>query len=245
MMTRPVEGIAMERHRNARGPQMARRWRVGWWLLLGLLAAVRAPAAPAPAITGAAVMQMAQARLARCRTVSSSFEKRFYWAALDRTTTYRGKLFLRRPDCFRVEVDDGSLIVADGAAVWVYNRRNGQAVANPYHGEVLTPWDILADFQSTQVPDAVETTVLGGRACHLLTLVPRQGDGSLVRTRVWIGQRDSLLLQVEQVDANDDVTTYVLKDHRANAVLNDRLFRFVPPAGTQIIDRRQSPGEPE
>jgi chaperone LolA len=235
----------MKCRRNACGPQLARRSWVRWLLLLGLFAAVPAGAVPAPAITGAAVMQLAQTRLARCRTISSSFEKRFYWAALDRTTTYHGKLYLRRPDCFRVEVDDGSLIVADGATVWVYNRRNGQAIANPYHGEVLTPWDILADFQSTQVPDSVASAALGGRACHLLTLVPRQGDGSLLRTRVWIGQRDSLLLQVEQVDLNEDVTTYTLKNHRANAALNDRLFRFVPPAGTQIIDRRTGAGEPE
>ena len=218
-------------------------------LLIGclpwLLIAVAVSPAAAVVVTGAEVVQQAQARLARCRTLSARFEKRFYWAALDRTSTFHGHLYLRRPDRFRVEVDDGNLVIADGKAIWVYNRKNAQAVANSYSGQIRSPWEVLVDFQSAQAPGSAEQTSLGGRPCYLVTLVPRVADGNLARTRVWIGQRDSLLLQVEQLDITDDLTTYTLQDQRTNGALADRLFRFQPPAGTEVIDRRGPVGAAE
>lgn len=216
---------------------------VGRFLLVGFLVAGAGLCVPAVgAVTGAEVIQRAQAKLSRCRTLTAGFEKRFYWAALDRTTVHHGRLYLRRPDRFRVEVDDGNFVVADGQAIWVYSRRNAQVVVNPYEGEVRSPWEVLVEYQDSHVPGAMEETRLGNRPCYLLTLVPRDGEAGVVQTRVWVGRRDSLLLQVEQRDVNDDVTTYLLKDQRLDASLDDRVFRFVPPDGTEVIDRRGSAG---
>jgi outer membrane lipoprotein carrier protein len=236
----------MRRHRSLMPAALVRgRFLCRFLLVVCLVVGAGVPVRAFGGVTGAEVIQRAQARLSRCRTLTASFEKRFYWAALDRTTTHHGRLYLRRPDRFRVEVDDGNLVIADGQAIWVYSRRNAQVVVNPYEGEVKSPWEVLLEYQDSHVPGEVEETRLGNRPCYLLTLLPRDADAGVVQTRVWVGQRDSLLLQVEQRDVSDDVTTYVLNDQRANASLDDRVFRFVPPDGTEVIDRRGPAGGSE
>ena len=69
--------------------------------------------------------------------------------------------------------------------------------------------------------------------------------GQVVRMKVWIDKKRWHLLKVEELEANDDVRTYILEDHRAGKKLEEDLFEFEPPDGVEVIDRRpqlSSPG---
>jgi len=189
-----------------------------------------------------------QRSFAKAKTFSAKVEKRFHWAVLDRQLTRRGRIHTRQPDQYRLEMEDGDLVVADGEAIWAYIHQNQQAVVSPYEGDLRTPWEILVEYAEAFAPVAVAETELGGRECYLITLSPRPdatyvASGQVTRMRIWIDRRDWLLLQVEQLETNDDLHTYVLSDHRLNKKLDDDLFRYAPAADVELIDRR--PGSPE
>jgi chaperone LolA len=208
-------------------------------VLLGLAGPA---AAPAGALTGAQVIEQVQRRFAEHRTFSARFEKQFYWAAIDRKQTLRGRIFTSRPNRFRLETEGGDLVVADGQAIWVYDRRNQQAVVSPYAGAVRTPWEVLTDYQTRYVPQAAEEVRLNGRLCHLVSLGAVDAAEGEARLRLWVSVRDGRLAKVEQVEAGGDVTTYLLSDHRVDAPLDPALFRFEVPSGVQLIDRRGPQG---
>ena len=58
--------------------------------------------------------------------------------------------------------------------------------------------------------------------------------------KIWVDRKRWFLLKVEQLETNDNVTTYILKDHKTNKKLEEALFRFTPPEGVEVIDRRDS-----
>lgn len=190
----------------------------------------------ASALSGAEVMAKAREQFAAYPTFSAHFEKQFYWAALDKTQKLQGRIYTRKPDCFRVEVDGGDLLVADGQAIWVYSRKNQQVVVSEYQGEVRTPWQILLDYTAQWAPVGVEETKLDGRACYLLELRPPGGGGR--QLKVWLEQRRWLPLKVEERDESDNLVTYTLRDHQLGAALKPSLFRYVAPQGVEVIDRR-------
>ena len=43
---------------------------------------------------------------------------------------------------------------------------------------------------------------------------------------------------VEQLEANGNLTTYRLKDHRTNKKIDDEVFAFEVPEGVEVLDRR-------
>ena len=45
-------------------------------------------------------------------------------------------------------------------------------------------------------------------------------------------------MQIETVEDNGDITTYILKDHKENKKIKDDVFAFETPKGTDVIDRR-------
>ena len=58
-----------------------------------------------------------QESFAKAKTFSARFEKQLYWAVLDKTLSQKGRIYTRKPGKFRVEVEGGSVEVADGAGV--------------------------------------------------------------------------------------------------------------------------------
>jgi len=213
--------------------------RVGGVPLALIAAAVSVPAiAAASALSATQVVERVQQRFAACESLAARFEKQFVWAALERTSTRHGKIYLQRPDRFRVELDDGSLLVADGQAIWSYSSRNQQAVVSAYHGDVQTPWEVLTDYRSRYLPVAVEEAALGKHACYLLTLRPQSPSSTVSQMRVWVDRGQWHPRRVEQRETSGNVTTYTLTEIRTDQRLDEELFRFHAPAGTQIIDSR-------
>lgn len=209
---------------------MKRRW-LAWlavWMPLS-----------AWALTSDEVVARAQEEFAGHATFSARFEKRFYWAALDKAQALQGRLYTCRPDRFRLEVEGGDLVVADGRAIWVYSKKNQQVVVSSYNGQVRTPWQVLLDYAGRFAPAAVEEWVLEGKPCYLLTLQAAERQGA-EQLKVWVERRRWLPLKVEQRDASDNVITYFLKDHRLDSELGEALFRFEIPPGVEVIDRRDA-----
>lgn len=217
------------------------RW-TGLLVLVVLGLAALAPRAVA-ALTGAEVVEQVQRSFSRYRTFSARFEKQFYWAALDKKQSLRGHIYTSRPNRFRLETESGDLVVADGQAIWVYDRKNQQVVVGPYSASVRTPWEALIDYRTQFVPGAAEQVRLDGRSCYLVALRAADPASELVSMRIWVGVRDGRLAKVEQTEAGGDVSTYLLRDHRVDAALDQGLFHFEVPAGAQVIDRRKPPGD--
>ena len=194
----------------------------------------------ASAITGGEIVERVQKKLNEYKSFSAAFEKQFYWAALDKNRSREGYLYMRRPGHFRVELDNGDAMVADGQTVWSYVKRNRQVVVSSYSEELRTPWQIFVDYSDNYIPLAVKEIKLSGRSSYMLIL--GSADQSEVRSRkqmkVWVDKKKLWLMQIETVEDNGDITTYKLKKHKENKKIKDDVFAFEVPKGVDVIDRR-------
>ena len=201
-------------------------------------------AIPAVSITGTEVIERMQKSFAKSKTFSATFEKRFCWAILDKKSSGSGKIHTRKPSEFRLEIDDGYVVVGDGSAIWVYTPDNEQVVVSSYNRELPTPWEILVEHSEQFSPIAVKEVELEGRPCYAVIMASQAESGQLVGggrvegMTVWVDKKRWHLLMVEQTEANENVTTYVLSRHRVNDKIDDDLFVFRPPSGVEVIDRR-------
>tara|TARA_B100000686_G_C16623287_1_gene880416 strand:- start:2 stop:664 length:663 start_codon:yes stop_codon:yes gene_type:complete len=197
---------------------------------------------PVHSITGPEVIERMQKKFAKSETFSAKFEKRFYWAVLDKHLTQSGNIYTRKPGQFRVEVE-GDLIIADGKSIWSYTKDNNQVIVSDYDTEFLTPWEILVDYSQTFDPVSVAQTKLSGQSCYTIVLKPQNEtstvEGQKVQwMKIWVDKKHWYLLQVEQIEPNEDLRTYILKDHRVDKKLNNELFFFDDIDGVDVIDRR-------
>ena len=146
-----------------------------------------------------------------------------------------GRLWLSRPQLFRWEYggDFPELLVADGDHVWLYDETLEQVTVKDQ--SLLSsdsPLTLLTDL--SHLEEQFEVRELGDNdGMHLLELLARNQESEF--ERVLLGLQDNTLLLMAMEDAFGLRTEIRFRDIQRNPELDQELFQFDPPPGTDLI----------
>jgi outer membrane lipoprotein carrier protein len=217
-----------------------------------------APAAPAsPATPGGpsaeqqrpaansaeAILERVDRTYDNVRSFEADFVQHLTVPLLGTSQRSEGRLAQRRPDRFVMRFSDpaGDILVADGRHFWLYTPSVDRTQVLRSR---LTEGGAAVDLQQQFLSNPnqrfnatlVGTETVGGRATHVLSLVPRQ-RGQYRMIRLWVDQQDHLVRRFEMTEENESVRRIELRNLRLNVDLPDSHFHFTPPAGTQVFDQ--------
>lgn len=146
-----------------------------------------------------------------------------------------GHMTLKRPGKFFWEYTDPApqTIVADGQKVWVYDKDLAQVTVRSIDTELgNTP--ILLLGSGTPLESQFDLTDLGSSASIAwVELKPKQ-DSKDFET-VYLGMVDGALAVMELRDNFGQATQIKFNNTSLNQTVDDSMFQFVPPEGTDVI----------
>jgi outer membrane lipoprotein carrier protein len=201
--------------------------------LAGLAAALCAAVA-LPAAAGA--VDALLAFTASSRTATARFEQQVLDGSgrvVDRSS---GSFAFSRPGKFRWAYDKpaASLIVADGARLWIHDEDLNQVTVRPVDRALTaTPAALLAGQADVT---AVFTLREAGRADGLdwLEAAPKERDTGFDLVR--IGMKGAAPAAMELHDSLGGRTVLRFPEFRAGAKVDPDAFRFTPPKGADVLD---------
>jgi outer membrane lipoprotein carrier protein len=145
-----------------------------------------------------------------------------------------GTLYIAKPGRFRWDyTTPKQLIVCDGTRLWLYDPELEQVTVRAVRDTLSqTPAMLLSG--DAHVGDGFVVHD-GGRSEGLewVRLTPRRDDADFRELR--LGFAGEVLRRLEFSDKLNAVTRIVLTRVERNVRLDDALFRFVPPAGVDVI----------
>jgi len=208
--------------------------------LVGLIALFGAPAVARPATEGEAVVEarLIEARLNASRGLVGRFTQTLDSPALPGPQEEKGTFYLLRPGRMRWEYEQppGKLAIADGHRTYLYLPDDRQVVIAPMPEEgndpgaaflLRTDIDLLGEFRvgwgDRSAPD-------GRRSLVLTPKIAGKGFDQLI---LEIAQ-DHMIEAMTIVDPLGSTITYRFTDLRQVGDLDAALFRFEPPAGTDV-----------
>lgn len=217
--------------------------------MLTVLVATITLACPTPRPAGQdvnAVIDRAVAAWAKVRTLRAEFVQTVTNPITGSKLTARGTLQQRKPDRLAITFTDpaGDRIVADGSNVWVFlpSATPGQVIrmTNAQAGAANT--DLIGQFLNDpkakyDITDG-GTDEVDGRKARALILVAKAGQQApppVLRAKVWVDDRDSLIRQFESTDANGVSRTVRLTSLGVNATVDATAFRFTIPEGVRVV----------
>ena len=152
-----------------------------------------------------------------------------------------GRLFLKWPGKMRWEYDNPEprLFLVDGKTLWSYSPLERQAVWQDVSGSLSTgPIGILFGVGSLRrdfrVRKILHAGTREGRE-HLLDLAPKGQDLSFKRVILAIDQESFLIKRLTVFDLYGNTTVVDLSELKVNGGLEDALFKFSPPPGTDLV----------
>jgi len=170
------------------------------------------------------------------KTGQSAFTQTVTSADGARKKTSSGDFEFFRPNRFRFSYTKPfeQLIVADGQKVWIYDTDLNQASSRKVAQALgSTPAALLAG--AALEPDFVLTAEAPREGLEWALATPRAKDGAFQSMRV--GFKGKQLSVVEIVDSFGQRSRLDFQRFTSNAAVAPERFRFVPPAGADVIEQ--------
>ena len=211
--------------------------RVACIIFLTLLRA----AAANPALDVHAIAQAVDNRYNHLQTLQAEFTETYMGTGTERTES--GSLWLKKPGKMRWEYRSPKekLFLSDGKDAWFYLPGDRQVrrssvkklddLRSPL-GFLLGKTRLEKELDGLSVAPDVAPLTPGNT---VLRGVPK-GMADRVNQVVLEITPDYHIARIQFEEADDSVTEYRFSDQRENSAVADRLFRFSPPPGVEVVD---------
>lgn len=152
---------------------------------------------------------------------------------------FNGTLTMKKPKMYKVESEHQTL-VTNGSTVWAYSPVNKQVVIDRYkeNQNSISPDRFLLTLPSDYYSTLLGTESDSDKSLVTIKLVPKDDRSFVKSVKLWVVQGTWDVRKIMVVDVNETETTYVIDRLSLNATLNDTMFSFSPPPGTEIVDLR-------
>jgi outer membrane lipoprotein carrier protein len=198
----------------------ARLMLLGGLMLLGLSAAQAAP----PAYFTDFFRDL--------KTLQANFDQQVLDGNRQLIQSSKGRMWIQRPGRFRWDYESPyrQQLIADGKHLWSYDESLEQVTVQPA-SEVLTSTPAM--LLSGDRPPETLFSIEPGSSERQVVLIPNNDDSNV--TRLTVHFTGSLLTRIDAEDSFGNTTQFSFTDVQRNPPLDDSLFSFTPPDGTDVI----------
>jgi len=179
--------------------------------------------------------QRLHAFITEVRTLSANFDQTVFDPNQKEIQSAQGTLYLQRPGRFRWDYTSPNkqLLVGDGKKVWFYDAELEQVtVKNQDAALGGSPAMLLSGDQPLE--QSFNVTERGTQdGLDWLELSPKAKDTEFSTVR--LGFRADALEAMELTDGFGQTTHLRFTHQQRNPPLNNRLFKFVPPEGVDVM----------
>ena len=184
-------------------------------------------------------------------SVIAGIEKKYqssgFTADFDQTSTIKameitdyaaGKVSFKRPGMMRweYEMPDRQMILTDGKKLWIYRPDDNQVLigkAPIYFGDGRGA-SFLADIKLIRQKFDLSLEKERDINYHKLKLIPHETSLELTAIYLWISKETFEVIQISTFNSYEDETRIIMKNIQFVENLDNSLFRFKVPAGTDV-----------
>jgi len=171
---------------------------------------------------------------------SANFKQSSTLKAMEITDTADGKVFIKRPGMMRweYEVPDKQIIITDGYTLWMYRPEDNQVMtgnAPAYFGDGKGA-SFLSDLRVLRQNFNVTLEKKDAPGHHILKLLPKKKKYDLSAVYLSISKDTFDIAEIISYNLYEDKTLIELSDFQFNKNLDDAMFSFTIPEGTDIIE---------
>jgi outer membrane lipoprotein carrier protein len=209
-----------------------------------LLTAVPAETAPlvasttgtAPTASFGDVVGTIEDRYRNLTDLTAKVVQKNFLQSVGATQRFDAELSIKRPGRLRLEYTNGQLIVIDGAKAWFYSKKSEQAIrrtfkdfeqANIPVAFLLGASDIRSEFLVT-VPDPDNP--------RMLDLRPKKSGAAMKKIRIYADE-SGRITRMTITDKSGNSSDVLFSEIKEGVGLEDRIFQFAVPKGTEIIEQ--------
>ena len=169
--------------------------------------------------------------------VCAEFTQIFHWKLTDETQIIKGTICAKGGDKFKISTDE-QLIVTNGKVLWTLNKQNGQVIVDTAENSSDNPF--VKDFLQKYINDydALVSDECSTNELICVRMTSKSGSDFVSTMRLWINRKTDFIQKIEQIDLNENTTTFEFSQIATDVSLSNKDFSLDIPSGADVIDMR-------
>ena len=222
-------------------------WQIFLAVVMTALPAV--PATSPAAMKAEDVVVAVQKHYVATKKMKADFKQKYTNAVFGKYSESYGKVMVKKPGKMRWDYTkpEPKFFISDGTILWVFDQPNKQAFKQSLKDQVLPvavtflfgEGDLAKDFSASLDPGKY-----GGANNYVVKLTPRQPSAQYKHLWLVVDPVDFHVDESIIREASDNVNHFTFYNIRLNdqAKLEDKHFKFVPPAGVKVVEPKNEAG---
>lgn len=186
------------------------------------------------------IVALVQQKYKAVNSIEADFVQTNYIASLNQSREFRGKIFLKKPNLFNMEVSQpaSQRQTFDGKYLWVYTATNNQVLKNLVSPDFLHhPFiNLLSTMENLERDFFINVSSKEGTSDHSLKLTLKKKYSELREALITVDKNSYQIKTVTIYYESGNYTRLVLSKIKENQKISPQCFHFIPPAGADVIE---------
>ena len=195
---------------------------------------------PADENCGENIVSSVQQKYKAVNSVEADFVQTNYIASLEQSREFSGKIFLKKPNLFNMEVSQPAKQrqTFDGRYLWVYTAANNQVLKNLLSPDFLHhPFiNLLSTMENLERDFFITVKSEEGTSDPSLKLTLKEKYSELREALITVDRRSYQIKTVTIYYESGNYTRLVLSKIKENQKISPQCFHFIPPAGAEVVE---------
>ncbi len=195
------------------------------------------------------VVKKVQTYYAQTQKLRADFRQEYTNSTFGKTSSSDGKVYVAKPGKMRWDYSKPEVkyFISDGTTLWVYEEAQHQAFQQPLKDQILPvavtflygQGDLATEFSAELDPGKY-----GGKDDLCVKLTPKKPEAQYKNLWLVVDPTDFHVKESVILEATGNVNhfTFFNMKQNAEAKVEDKHFKFVPPPGTKVITPQQGGG---
>jgi outer membrane lipoprotein carrier protein len=156
--------------------------------------------------------------------------------SLDKTQLFEAVLRIRKPGRLRLDYTNGQVILVDGKAALFYSRKSEQVIKKTFSDIEQMNIPVAFLLGAAHIRDDFEVRRLDPADSRQLELTPKK-SGAAMKKLILRSENAGRIASLDILDKAGNRTEILFSDVQEGVGIDDKLFVFKAPKGTEIIEQ--------
>lgn len=156
--------------------------------------------------------------------------------SLNKTQTFEGTLAIKKPGRLRLDYTNSQTIVIDGAMAWFYSKKSEQAVRRSFSDFEHANIPVAFLLGASSIRDDFDAIRPDEKSPGTLDLLPKRPGAIMKKLRIRTDEAGRIT-GMTIFDKSGNTTDITFTDIQEGVNVDDKLFVFKVPKGTEIIEQ--------
>lgn len=170
------------------------------------------------------------------KTLTAKVSQKNHLKAVGKMQQFDGTLWIDKPGKLRLDYTNGQVLLIDGKEALFYSKKSEQVIKKTFTDFQLMNIPVTFLLGAAHIRDDFDVLQPDPKTPHALELFPRK-TGAAMKKLSMTSDAEGRITSLMIFDKSGNTTEIVFTKEEDDITVDDRLFSFKAPKGTEVIEQ--------